>query len=487
MYRTMMNQSRADSRKLDASELGVLLAEWSDGGGALYARLTQSIGRLVDAGVLRAGHRLPPERALAEALNVSRGTVVRAYDTLAERGTVARVQGSGTTVNGHEFSSDRADMIGERLWADAGSMVDFLKAIPTVSDQVLDLIDKTDLRSLGSDLDTAEPLGLWSLRTAIADRYSASGLTTNPNQIMVTTGAQQVLSIVVQGLVRPGDVVLGEEQTWPGLIDVVSLHGARYQSVRMDGDGVDPVDLEQQLKRFAPALIALNPQFHNPTGTCLPQERVEQVADLARRYRVPLLEDRVSASLGFDGRPRPALATFDADGQAMIADSLCKVTWPGIRLGWLRADAQLIHRFRTAKAVSDMFTSPLSQAAALTLMDHLDELTAARVTQLRARADVVVDGLRRYLPEWRFVPPRGGLSVWAELPSDASAEAFSRHAMAHGVQLASCGSFTADEGTVGHVRLPFTAHESVLAEGMRRIAEAWGSFDPTQPAATGVM
>ncbi len=483
--RSMMDQSRADSRKLDASELAHLLAGWEDGSGPLYGRLAAAIEHLVIDGVLRAGHRLPPERAIATEFAVSRGTVVRAFDELVTDGVVERVQGSGTTVSGNTFTAQGiGEFVGERLWSDAGEMVDLLKAIPEPLEETLEAIERADLRALGAELNSAEPLGTWALRSRVAQWYDERGLTTDPHQIMITSGAQQALSLAIRTFVDPGDVVLGEDATWPGLIDVVRLSGGRYQSVRSTPDGVDVDELERHVERYRPALVALNPQYQNPTGTRMPAEKVAEVARIAREHRVFVIEDRVSASLGFDGRPRPRIGDYDTAGYDLTIDSLCKVAWPGLRLGWLRADAQIIRRVRSTKAVSDMFTSILSQAAALELLDRYDEIVTVRRAQLRSRADVVVDGLRTYVPDWEFVPPAGGLSVWAKLPNGLSASAFAQFAVRFGVQVASCAEFTTLESDYGHIRLPFTASETELAEGMRRIGQAWAAFDPSMSAAT---
>jgi DNA-binding transcriptional MocR family regulator len=274
-------------------------------------------------------------------------------------------------------------------------------------------------------------------------------------------------------------VVLGEELTWPGLIDIVGHVGARFEPVRLDDHGVLVDDLEARIERYRPVLMAFNPQHQNPTGARLPPDRVAAVADLARRYRIPVLEDRVSADLGFDRRRLPAFDDHDTGGYGLIAGSLCKVVWPGLRLGWLRADAQVVNRLRSHKAVADMFTPALSQILGLAVLDRYDELAGRRLDQLRPAADLVVDTLRERLPEWTVAPVRGGLCVWVTLPRYSSASALVQHASRHGVLLASGRQFSAVEADGSNIRLPFTADTVTLTEGLRRVVDAWRTFDHT--------
>jgi DNA-binding transcriptional MocR family regulator len=475
----MAVDSSANPSRVGAKRLVQLLGQWASGSGPLYRQLADRIVELIADGSVRANEVLPPERALAGALSVSRGTIVRAYDELAAQDVVTRVQGSGTTVAGRTVrAAARAEQfVGERLWMNRDSSVDLLKAIPTMLPEVADLVAGIDLSVNARDLDGAEPLGWWSLRERIAELHSSQGLPTSAHQVLVTSGAQQAISLVVTAMVRPGDVVLGEETTWPGLIDIVGQVGGRYEPVRLDRDGLIIDDLSAKIERYRPALMAFNPQHQNPTGSRLAPDRVAAVAELMRRYRVPTLEDRVAADLGFDRRHLPAFDEHDTGGYGLIAGSVCKVVWPGMRLGWVRADAQVINRLRSYKAVADMFTPAISQALGLMVLDRWDELVARRLADLRPAADLMVDTLRSELPEWTFAPVRGGLSIWATLPEQASATAFVQHAGRHGVLLASGRQFSADDADCSDIRLPFTADPLTLAEGMRRVVEAWRTFD----------
>lgn len=478
--------SRAKSAKLGANRLLQLLGQWSSGQGPIYRQLADALLGLVEDGSLRPGDQLPPERAFATALSVSRGTVVRAFEQLAADGIVERVQGSGTTVAGQPLAPNRVPekFVGERLWMAEGAAVDLLKAIPTILPEVAELVSAIDLSAHVEDLDGSEPLGWWRLRERIAELHTRQGLTTTPRQILVTSGAQQAILLSVSTMARQGDVVLGEDNTWPGLIDAVRHIGARFEPVELDRDGVIIDDLEAKIDRFRPSLLVFNPQHQNPTGARLPPDRAEAIATLAKTYRVPTLEDRVAADLGFDRRHLPAIDEFDTGGYGITVGSICKVAWPGLRLGWVRADAQIVNRMRSPKSVTDMFTPALSQLLGLAVIERYEEFVDLRLKNLRPGADLVVETLRNDFPEWSFLVPRGGLSVWATLPADVSATAFVQHAGRHGVLAASGRQFCAVDGDRPNVRIPFTASLGDLAEGLRRLADAWRTFDRQPLSAT---
>ncbi len=484
----MATISSANSTRVGTNRLVQLLGQWSSRGGPLYRQLADQVAELIADGSLRADELLPPERTLADALSVSRGTIVRAYDQLASSGAVLRVQGSGTIVAGRSLDlvTGPGEFVGERLWMSEGAAIDLLKAIPTMLPEVAELVTRIDLAPHAADLDGSEPLGWWHLRERIAELHARQGLPTTPHQILVTSGAQQAISLVVTAMARPGDVVLGEEDTWPGLIDAVQQSGARFEPVRLDADGLIIDDLESKIERFRPGLMAFNPQHQNPTGSRLPPDRVAAVAELARRHRIPTLEDRVSADLGFDRRHLPAIDEHDTGGYGLIAGSVCKVVWPGLRLGWLRADAQVINRLRSHKAVADMFTPAISQVLGLAVLERYDDLVTQRLEQLRPGADLVLDTLRDDLADWTYAPLRGGLSVWARLPEQASATAFVQHASRLGVLVASGRQFSAVDADCPRIRIPFTTRPDALAEGMRRLAEAWRTFDRRPVAATAI-
>lgn len=479
----MAETPRANGRKVAASELASRLGVWSDGNGPLYRLLAEAIGQLIELGALRDGTRLPPERSLASALSVSRGTVVGAYDELRAAGRVDRLQGSGTTVRA---TPERFDPINHTRFGDAlrdkpPASIDLLMALPPALPRVVELLAGIDWAAHTEAIDDAEPAGIPALRARIAEQMTADGLGTRPEEVLVTAGAQQGIDLVAQVLIRPGDAVLVEEVTWPGLSDTVRRLGGKAHGVELDENGVVPEALEAACDRLRPTLIGLNPHHHNPTGTRMPPHRRRQIAQIAADYGVTVIEDRVASRLAFDGVVAPPLAVHQPNAPHVIVDSINKTAWPGLRLGWVRADTALISELRGARAGADLFSPIPSQLTALRVLDDLDAIAAERSARLCAAADALLGGLTEQLPDWEVRRPAGGMVLWVRLPG-VSATAFARLANRFGVAVGTGREFSSSTIDDEHIRLPFTRPIPELREAVGRLAAAWSAFTETEPA-----
>ena len=217
----------------------------------------------------------------------------------------------------------------------------------------------------------------------------------------------------------------------------------------------------------------LVPDFHNPTGRLLDGARRREVARLAAEFHVPVMEDTVQAELWFDAPPPAPIAAFDLAAPILTVGSMSKVFWGGLRIGWVRADEATIARLGRLKAVTDFGTPVLAQLVAARLLDELDDVAARRRDELTLRLGVLTAALERWLPDWTFEPPLGGLSLWTQLPEPESAQ-LARVAVEHGVTVVPGSTFTMGEQRhADRVRLPFVAPPDVLEEGVRRLATAW--------------
>lgn len=463
---------------MSTDALAARLGRWTQGDGTLATRLADRIAALIAGGELRGGDRLPAERALAAATSVSRGTVVSAYAQLAEQGLVERRQGSGTRIAGAAATpvpSAHRPGRGEALFSALPNAIDLLRTVPQLSELAVELIREHRPRLDLALLPETDPAGLPALRELIADMYRAEGTPTTPEQILVTHGAQQAISLVVNALVGPGDVVLAEEVTWPGVTDSVGLRGGSVHGIPMGPDGIDVDALEIAIARLRPVAIALNPHHQNPTGTRLSRDGRHRVAELSARYGVPVIEDRVVAGIAFDGVVPPTLAAERADAPIIVVESVSKWAWSGLRIGWLRADPVLVRRLRAARQLADQSTSVPGQLLALDLLEHAVDLRTATSRIHGERLRLVQALLSEHVPDWRWVEPRGGLSLWVQLPI-GSAAAFARVAATHGVSIAGSAAFAASVLPDDHIRIPFTATEEVLVEGVRRLGAAWREY-----------
>lgn len=465
------------SAALSAERLAARIGRWAHGDGTLAQRLARAVAALVESGELRAGDRLPAERALALTISVSRGTVVAAYGILAEEGVVERRQGSGTSIAGSllRMPGSGRSRRGEALFSALPSSIDLLRSVPQMPELAVRLVREHVPALDPMLLSETDPVGLPVLRERIARQLAEEGTPTTPEQILVTHGAQAALHLAVGELVNPGDVVLTEEITWPGLSDAVRRRGGIVEGLPVGPDGLDVLALEAAVARLRPALVAINPHHQNPTGTRLPPAARLRVAEIAAEYGVPVLEDRVLAPVAFDGIVPPSLAALRPDAPILVVESVSKWAWSGLRIGWLRADPVLVRRLRGSRQLVDLFTSVPAQLLALDFLDRAEPLRR-EVSERHARMlGVLRELMAAHLPEWEYAPPRGGLSLWARLP-EGSADELIRLAAMRGVSVAGSAAFAASAPADDSIRIPFTAPEELLREGVRRLGEAWGEL-----------
>lgn len=467
-------------------DLVVALGDWSTGPGPLYRKLADAVGRATADGALLPGQRLPAERRLADALAVSRATVVAAYDELRGRGVLESRQGSGTRVSAGlpappsdgRVRGGRANVIFQRMIDGPGgdliSLTCAAKGGSSAVAEALDEVVREDLSALLAD-PGYHPRGLPALRAALAAHYTAGGLPTTNEEVLVTTGAHQALVLVTDLYLAPRRGVVIEAPSWPGCIDVFQAAGARLHGVPMDGEGIDAHGLARALAGTAPSLLYVMPTYHNPTGVLMSAARRRRVGELVARYRVPVVEDNAYAGLaggGPDGAVPAPLATSAPDGaEVLTVDSLGKSVWGGLRTGWVRAPRHIVDRLARRKALADLGSPVLDQALAARLVPRIAELTARRSAELTERLDLLEQLLRRHLPDWRWQRPTGGSALWARLP-DLDAGTFAQVALRHGVEIVPGSAMDPDGGHDDHLRIPFTFEPEVLVAMVRGLADA---------------
>ena len=256
-----------------------------------------------------------------------------------------------------------------------------------------DVFADTPARALQYATTEGEP----ALREALALRHTRRGLPTDADDVLVTTGSQQALSLLATALVDPGDVVLVEAPCYLAALQVFGLAGARVIAVPGDEDGIAPEALEELVVRHRPKLLYTVPNFQNPTGRTLPGARRAAVAEVAARLGLWLVEDDPYGELRFEGERVPWIASCPgAEDRTVLLGSFSKVMAPGLRLGWLRAPAELLRACVVAKQAADLHTPTVNQlAAARYLADHDLDAHVRRVARVYGeRRDAMLDGHR---------------------------------------------------------------------------------------------
>ncbi|MFC7328493.1 PLP-dependent aminotransferase family protein [Marinactinospora rubrisoli] len=432
-----------------------------------YLALGRAVSALVMDGRIATRTRLPAERDLATALGVSRNTVTAAYTWLREHGYLDSRQGAGSWTALPQATSGRAAFVPDSERIDLG--VAAPAAVGGLEAAVRAAAERLPAHTGGPGYSV---LGLPELRHAIARCYTDRGLPTTPEQVMVTNGAQQALALIMELLVQPGDGVLVESPTYPHALDAARNRGARLRTTGVAPDGWDMECVADGFRQWRPRVAYLVPDFHNPTAALMGERDRATVVAEARRAGSTLVVDESMADLAIDAPAQPPpMAAHDTDGRVFTVGSVAKLMWGGLRIGWIRGTPPMLARLAALRQRFDLATPVVEQLAAAELLSDIARVRAERSRELRAQRDALAAGLREWLPEWRFVVPRGGLVLWVKLPrpvAGALADAASRH----GVRVAPGPLFGA-EGTLEHfVRVAYTRPPEVLADAARRLAEA---------------
>ncbi|MDX6359181.1 MAG: hypothetical protein QOH37_2235 [Nocardioidaceae bacterium] len=448
-----------------------------------YAGLTDALTGLICDGRLAVDLRLPSERDLSVALGLSRTTVTRAYAGLVESGFAQAQQGSGTYTRlpgGRRRGLDRTltpstsgdDVIDLNAAAPA--------ALPGIASSYAEALQDLP-RYLGGH--GYFPTGIPVLQEAVAASYDARGLPTDPAQIMVVPGALSALTIVAQALVRGRDRVLVESPGYPNAFAALRRAGARLVGAPMDVDGWDLDTIGRALRTTRPPLAYLIPDFQNPTGNLMSNAQREELAALLRLSGTVAVVDESHQALALDGRPMPRpFAAFAP--QTVTLGSASKSFWGGLRVGWVRCPDGVLDRLMDARVALDLGSPVLEQLVAARLLDRREELWVDRRARLREQRDALTTHLRETLPAWRFRLPRGGLTVWCELPahrSGAGAVALVTEGERRGVVVSPGPVFAVDGGLDSFVRIPYSRPPDELRLAVDRLAQAWAAVGEQGP------
>jgi DNA-binding transcriptional MocR family regulator len=298
------------------------------------------------------------------------------------------------------------------------------------------------------------PAGLPALRAAIARHLTGRlGVPAQAGEVLVTTGGQQAIDLLIRCEVLPGQPVVVEDPTFPGVLDALHRSGARVIGIPA-GAGLDPGRLEHVLRTHNPAMVYLIPTYHNPTGLVMPPGHRRRVAQLATEYPATLFVDDVTlAELPLHDAPALPTLTALASGQPNVVSvgSLSKIYWGGLRTGWI-------------KAAADLGSPAFQQAIIAALLDeHHDDIVKWRGEWLRARHDALAGALRVHAPGWSWPDPQGGLSLWVRLPGGADAGAFAQTALRGGVAVVPGHLLSASGQASEYLRLAYTQPPGILA------------------------
>lgn len=319
--------------------------------------------------------------------------------------------------------------------------------------------------------------GYAPLRKIIAEqRMKAVGVNATYENILITNGSQQGLDFTGRVFLDKDDIVICESPSYLGAINAFKAYMPKFVEIPMDDNGMIIEELEKALKKHPNAkFIYTIPDFQNPTGKTLSFERRVKMLELAEKYNIPIIEDNPYGELRFEGDMIPSIKSLDKKGLVIYLGTFSKTFCPGLRLGWICADKEILNKYIIVKQGADLQSSSISQreAAAFMQVYNLDEHINKIKEVYRRRRDLMIDMIKKEFPQnIKYTYPKGGLFTWVTLPEGVDAAELLKIALKDKVAFVPGGSFFPNGGHPNHFRLNFSnMPEDKIIEGIKRLGK----------------
>jgi 2-aminoadipate transaminase len=347
-------------------------------------------------------------------------------------------------------------------------------------DIIRDIVDKS-LKDNGNQvLQYGVTEGWKPLREAYLEHIAyPKGVKASLENVITTTGATQGIQLSADVFLDPGDVVLVEAPTFLGTLMVFNKYFVKCVAVETDDHGMIMEDLESKMKKYNPKMLYCIPTFQNPTGKTLPLQRRKKIAELASTYNVIVMEDDPYCDLRYKGEALPPIKSFDQTGHVIFLNSFSKIISPGLRVGTVVAEPEIIEKITVAKQCADTHTTNLTQAICAEFLNrgllqgHLNAITPIYAKRL----DTMLEGIKKHFPTGtKYTQPEGGLFIWAELPGEPNLQALLQKATQEYKVAFVPGKpfFINPEDGRNSLRLNFSSNTPEnIEEGMKRLGEVF--------------
>ena len=429
--------------------------------GPIYQAIADAISREIEAGRLKPGSRLPTQRVLARQLGVTLTTVTRAYVEAQRRGLLSGEVGRGTFVRPSALEIEGPEHGVLDLAVNA------LMPLPYM-EELADRLATAIPRSAGARVFGYQPhAGARHNRAAGSAWIGWAGLEAPIDRVVVTAGGQHSMLLSLMALAKPGDEILVEELTYPGIIDVASFLHLRLRTVAIDEEGLIPDALDRACRDGKPTALYCIPSFQNPTTAIMSEKRRQEIAMVALQHQLTIVEDDVYGFLAPEAKP---LSSFLPENQFFYITSTSKSIAPGIRTGYLLAPPSMIERL-SALVLRTIVHAPPAMAELATSL--ITEGVAGRIVEwkrkeIAARQNIAARVLGALTIQTHPQSPH----VWVRLPEPWRTDAFVARARHRGILLNSAESFAVDHETdVQAVRIALgpPATRSALEDGLTEL------------------
>jgi DNA-binding transcriptional MocR family regulator len=426
---------------------------------SLYEQVADRVRSLITEGTLQPGDRLPSVRKLHQQLSVSVSTILEAYRLLEDQGWISARPQSGYYVkqillkapeeplHANALQQDRPVEISlaYRVYASKRdpSMIQLGAAMPST-----DLFPLAALNRLMGQVIRAQPQivhsyevpsGCEALRHEVARRLMEAGCSVSPNEIVITNGTTEALSLSLQAVTQPGDTVAIESPSYYNLLEVLNaLHLRVLELPTHPQEGVSLAALESSLQQGQISACVLVANFNNPLGSCMSAEKKHQIATLLNTYDIPLIEDDIYGDLNFEGTRPKAIKAFDTQGLVLYCASVSKTLSPGLRIGWC-IPGRYQMKVEALKMSMNLSTAPIPQLTVAAFLAnggydrHLRQLRRAFQLQIARMTQAICTD---FPAETKVTRPKGGFILWLQFPEEFDALELYEEALAHNINIA---------------------------------------------------
>lgn len=459
---------------------------------AIYLQIRDHFNRLIRSGTLQTGDRLPSIRSLSKTIQVNKLTVIEAYSLLEADSLIYARPGSGYFVNPittnaqqikSNFSPIQEVVIPEnrsisffeiyQLSVQVKSnskAIDFSSGFPIASGlKDLQRHARRAMKQVTESLFNYDfPQGQATLRQQIAKMLIQLGLEVSPNNLIVTNGSKQGLSLVMNYYLQPGDWIITESPTYYGTLEIIENIGARIIGIPMQSSGINLELLEQYLKSHRPKLIYTVSTLQNPTGITTTLHHRQKLLALAEHYQCLILEDNAYEGLNFEPVP-PPIKSLDSSDRVIYTGTFSKTLMPGLRVGYLLATGKHYQPLLEQKLFHDLHVSTVSQAIVseyLASGHHRHHLNHLRASNLSSR-NAMLQALADYFPqEATWTIPNGGLFLWVQLPAEISLVSLAHQAWSKNVFVYPGRPFFPGQEGYNALRLNFSHTAETIDRGI---------------------
>lgn len=461
---------------------------------AIYKQLAEFIENGIADGTFPPDKPLPSERKLAKELNVNRSTVVAAFDELESNGLIQRNRGSGTTISKDIWGITKKRIPSWNRYVEAGSFLPNQPVIQRIRKEAVGhklinlasgelsedlfplkfLREITSTRSFIGSLGYDHPQGNEVLRGTITKHVKQfRKIETNPSSILITSGAQQALHLVVQCLLKPGDAVALEDPSYNYNLPIFKSAGIKPYYLPVGKDGIEPDDLLTLYKKHRIRMIFLNPAYQNPTGTLLSETKRKAILEISSEYGIPVVEDDPYSLTSFTGEEVSTLKSMDIHGNVLYISSLSKIVASGLRIGWIIGPRPVIERLSDAKQQIDFGHASYTQWIANDFLEseNFNSHIKGLVKELENRRNQIVTSLNYFLGDQvEFFIPQGGIHLWCRVKKDFNEMQLLEESIKRGVIFVPGSTMGSKKG---FVRFTFAREdEESIHEGIKRFAAA---------------